>query len=142
MGSLAIPLGSLHRPSSVRALPCRLLPGEDCLCLFCAAHASNHQAHRQHSTGHAEPAEAQLVEGQLMQSSLKSAQRDAGVRQCVQSADHCRAQNRHGIDKAVPLPQVMAEAQQDQDDRYRVNGIQDWHRNAQNHIQAQIADQK
>ena len=110
--------------------------------LFCAAHTSNHQAGRQHSTGYAEPAEAQLVEGQLMQGSLKSPQRDAGVRQCVQSADHCCAQNRHGIDKAVPLPHVMAEAQQDQDDRYRVNGIQDWHRNAQNHIQAQITDQK
>ena len=63
-----------------------------------------------------------------MQGSLKSPQRDAGVRQSIQSADHCRAQNRHWIDKAVPLPQVMAEAQQDQDDGHMVNGIQDWHR--------------
>ena len=77
-----------------------------------------------------------------MQQLPQAAQRHPGIPKGIQDTDRRSSQNRHGVDKPVLLPKVVAQSQQDQHNGHRVDGIQYRHGDAQNHVQPQVANQQ
>ena len=101
---------------------------------FGAHHRIHKEADGKHSGSHTNPAKALAIKREIMKQTGCDTKGNACLFQCIEDADYRSSDHCHGVSKAVPLPQIVAQSQQNQHNGNRVDGIQDRNRNTQNHI--------